>query len=85
MQKSNLERRDSFSIVADLLQNMKEPRRVTHLLYSSNMSYKQLVKYLTNLKQMGLVQEQKEPFHSYVITDEGEHFLEMINRRKNRL
>lgn len=81
MQRSKLERRDSFSIISDLLQNMKEPIRVTHLLYTSNMSYKQLVKYLTNLRKMGLVQEQTLPFRSYIITNEGKRFVEMINKR----
>ena len=81
MQRSKLERRDSFSIISDLLQNMKEPIRVTHLLYTSNMSYKQLVKYLTNLRKMGLVQEQNLPFRSYIINNEGKHFVEMINKR----
>lgn len=81
MLRSKLERRDTFTIISDLLQNMKEPIRVTHLLYSSNMSYKQLVKYLKILKEMGLMQEQTVPFRSYVITNEGKHFVEMVNKR----
>ncbi len=81
MQRSKVERRDSFSIVSDLLQNMKEPRRITHLLYTSNMSYKQLIKYLKNLREMGLVQEQTVPYHSYITTNEGKHFIEMIKKR----
>jgi len=81
MLRSKLERRDTFTIISDLLQNMKEPIRVTHLLYSSNMSYKQLVKYLKILKEMGLMQEQTVPYRSYVITNEGKHFVEMVNKR----
>ena len=84
MQKSKLERRDSLSIISDLLQNMKEPRRVTHLLYSSNMSYTQFMKYVKNLHKMGLVQEQMVPFHSYIITNEGKHFIEMVNKRNKQ-
>jgi len=82
MLRSKLERRDTFTIISDLLQNMREPIRVTHLLYSSNMSYKQLVKYLKILKEMGLMQEQTVPFRSYVITNEGKHFVEMVNKRR---
>lgn len=81
MLRSKLERRDTFTIISDLLKNMKEPIRVTHLLYSSNMSYKQLVKYLKILKEMGLMQDQTVPFRSYVITNEGKHFVEMVNKR----
>ena len=81
MQKSNLERRDTLQIMSDLLKNMSEPTRVTHLLYSSNLSYKQLVKYLKIVKEMELVEEQTSPFHSFVITDEGKNFIEMVNKR----
>ena len=35
-------RRDKITIMADLLYIMQEPRRVTHILYKSNMSYVQL-------------------------------------------
>lgn len=81
MQTSKLERRDSLSIISDMLQNMKEPRRLTHLLYSSNMSYKQFIKYIKILNDMGLVTEQTKPFHSYLITNEGKNFIAMVNRR----
>ena len=67
--------------MSDLLQNMKEPTRITHLLYSSNLSYKQLVKYLKIVKDMELVQEQTSPFRAYVITDEGKNFVELVNKR----
>ena len=43
-------RRDKITIMADLLEIIQEPRRVTHILYKSNMSYVQLLKYLDNLK-----------------------------------
>jgi predicted transcriptional regulator len=59
-----------------------EPRRVTHLLYSSNLSYAQLVKYLKLVKEMGLAAEQKEPFHCYSITDDGKYFIQMEKKRK---
>jgi len=75
-------RRDTFKIISDLLQNMKEPKRVTHLLYSSNLSYTQLVKYLKIVKDMGLAKEQKKPFHSYMITTDGKFFIEMENKRQ---
>jgi len=45
-------RRDKITIMSDLLNIIQEPRRVTHILYKSNMSYVQLLKYLDNLMQM---------------------------------
>ena len=80
MKKSS--RRDAFKIISDLLQNMKEPKRVTHLLYRSNLSYSQLVKYLKIVTEMGLAKENKNPFRSYLITTDGQFFIEMINKRQ---
>jgi len=80
MKKSS--RRDAFKIISDLLQNMKEPQRVTHLLYRSNLSYKQLVKYLKIVKEMGLAIENKNPFRSYLITTDGQFFIEMVKKRQ---
>ena len=81
MQKSKLARRDTFRIISDLLQSMKEPRRVTHLLYTSNLSYTQLVKYLKLVMEMGLAKEQTAPFRSYSITDDGQYFVQLENKR----
>jgi len=75
-------RRDAFKIISDLLQNMKEPKRVTHLLYGSNLSYSQLVKYLKIVTEMGLAKENKNPFRSYLITTDGQFFIEMVKKRQ---
>lgn len=78
-------RRDTLTILSDLLENMHEPRRLTHLLYASNLSYSQLCKYLKMLVEMGLAQEQEKPFHSYFITNEGIFFIEMVNKRQEKI
>jgi predicted transcriptional regulator len=74
-------RRDTLTILADLLNNMMEPRRLTHLLYSSNLSYSQLVKYLKIVKEMGLIEEQTKPFHTFKITEDGQFFMDMMKKR----
>jgi len=76
------ERRDTLTIMSDLLQGMKEPRRITHLLYATNLSYSQLVKYLKIVKEMGLAQEQKKPFQSYILTNDGQLFMDMVHKRQ---
>ena len=81
----NVKRRDTLAILSNLLENMKEPRRLTHLLYASNLSYSQLSKYLKMVTEMGLAQEQKKPFHSYFITNEGKFFVEMVNKRQEKI
>jgi len=75
-------RRDTLKIISDLLENMKEPRRVTHLLYASNLSYSQLSKYLKIVQEMGLAIEQKKPFHSYTVTQDGDFFIQMVGKRE---
>jgi len=78
-------RRDKVAIMADLLDIMQEPRRLTHILYKSNMSYVQLVKYLDNLIEMGFTKKITEPHRAYCITINGKLFMNLIkgNNFKN--
>ncbi len=71
-------RRDKITIMGDLLEIMQEPRRLTHILYKSNMSYVQLVKYLDDLMGMGLAEKRKLPFRSFTITSNGKLFMDLI-------
>ena len=71
-------RRDKVTIMADLLDIMQEPRRLTHILYKSNMSYVQLVKYLNNLIEMGFAKKILEPNRVYCITTNGKLFMNLI-------
>jgi len=75
-------RRDQLTIMTDLLSNIEEPRRVTHLLYKSNMSYTQLIKYLNVLVEMGLAQEKRKPFHAFTVTQNGKTFYKLIKNIK---
>ena len=75
-------RRDTLKIISDLLENMREPRRLTHLLYASNLSYTQLIKYIKIIREMGLVTEQKDPFPSFIVTSDGEFFIQMVSIRQ---
>jgi len=75
-------RRDQVTIMSDLLSNIEEPRRMTHLLYKSNMSYTQLIKYLQVLVDLGLAQEHRKPFHAFTITQNGKTFYKLINKNK---
>ncbi|MBM2819664.1 MAG: 45 protein [Nitrosarchaeum sp.] len=75
-------RRDQITIMGDLLVNTLEPKRLTHLLYGSNMSYSQLVKYLNTLIDLGLVFEEKKPFRTFMITEKGKSFMSIIKKIK---
>ena len=76
-------RRDKITIMSDLLGIIQEPRRVTHILYKSNMSYVQLLKYLDNLKDMGFAEEKDVPFRSFKITENGKLFMQLVSGNGN--
>jgi len=76
-------RRDKITIMSDLLDIMQEPRRLTHILYKSNMSYVQLVKYLDDLMDRGLAEKRKEPYRCYSITDNGKLFMQLVKVNGN--
>ena len=71
-------RRDKITIMADLLGIMQEPRRLTHILYKSNMSYLQLVKYLDDLIERGLAEKKQIPHRSFAITSNGKLFIDLV-------
>ena len=73
-------RRDKITIMSDLLDIMQEPRRLTHILYKSNMSYVQLVKYLDDLMDRGLAEKRRDPYRCYTITDNGKLFMKLVKR-----
>ena len=74
-------RRDQITIMTDLLDIIKQPQRLTHILYRSNMSYGQLVKYLNDMIEMGMAEEQHQPFRAFFITSKGKLFLDMIDKK----
>ena len=71
-------RRDELRIMTDLMVNMLEPTRPTHLLYRTNLSYSQLKKYLSSLLNMGLIEERIEPYRAFSVTDRGRTFLDVV-------
>ena len=73
-------RRDQITIMSDLLQIVQQPQRLTHILYRSNMSYGQLVKYLTDMIDLDMVEEKNEPFRAFTITSKGKIFLQMLSK-----
>ena len=75
-------RRDTLTVLSDLLQNMREPRRITNLLYTSNLSYAQLTKDRKMIKLMDLAQEHSKPYRSFSVTEDGKFFIEMVKKRE---
>ena len=75
-------RRDQLTIMSDLLEIVKQPQRLTHILYKSNMSYGQLSKYLDDLTKLEFLEIRKQPFRCFVITPKGKQFNDMLTTRK---
>ena len=73
-------RRDQITIMSDLLQIVQQPQRLTHILYRSNMSYGQLVKYLTEMIDFEMVEEKNEPYRAFTITSKGKIFLQILTK-----
>ena len=71
-------RRDELRIMTDLMGNMHQPMRSTHLLYRTNLSYSQLKKYLSSLLNMGLIEEITKPHRAFGITEKGRTFLDLV-------
>ena len=78
------QRRDSLMIMKDLLENMGEPARLTHLLYRANLSYGQVKKYLDMLIQMELARQVSEPYRAFVVTEKGRAFIDMVESHTQR-
>lgn len=71
-------RRDGLTILADILETMDLPIKPTHVLYKTNLSHPQLKKYLQLLVSMGFAQELEKPSHSFVVTEKGRMFVQLI-------
>ncbi|MEM2760383.1 MAG: winged helix-turn-helix domain-containing protein [Nitrososphaerales archaeon] len=73
-------RRDELTIMMDILEYLLEPRRVTHILYRSNLSYTALRKYLMSLTKLGFIEEVGDTYRSFCITENGRAFLRLVRK-----
>ena len=72
-------RRSNIEVIADMLRLGEAGK--TEIMYSANMSYFQLQKYLLFLTQQGLVDKVKagNPKITYKVTDRGLELLRSID------
>ena len=80
-------RRSDIEIIADMLKVGENGAGKTEIMYSANMSYSQIQKYLGYLIGQGFVNKMKmgNPSVTYQITDSGLRLLELINRLRDML
>jgi len=74
-------RRSNIEIIADMLQVGENGAGKTEIMYSANMSYAQIQKYLGFLLSHGFINKVKvgNPAVTYQVTDKGGELLKNIN------
>ena len=68
-------KRDRVEIMAEILGLCSEPRTKTHVMYGTNLSWKMLQYYLSELQALELL-EVHDNSTRYVITNRGREFVE---------
>jgi len=76
--------RSQIRIFADILHAVEREKgnaKPTHILYGANLSHDRLVKYLTQLKEQGLIEEiGVSDRTTYSLTDKGIEFLKEFRK-----
>jgi len=74
-------RRSNIEIIADMLRVGENGAGKTEIMYSANMSYAQIQKYLGFLMSQGLINrvEAGNPVVTYHVTDKGLKLLRSID------
>lgn len=80
-------RRSDIEIIADMLKVGENGAGKTEIMYSANMSYSQIQKYLGYLMAQGYVDKMKmgNPSVTYQVTDSGLKLLQLISTLKEML
>ena len=80
-------RRSDIEIIADMLEVGENGAGKTEIMYSANMSYAQIQKYLGFLMAQGFIDKMKmgNPSVTYQMTDSGLKLLQLISSIKEML
>ncbi len=80
-------RRSDIEIIADMLEVGENGAGKTEIMYSANMSYAQIQKYLGYLMAQGFIDKMQmgNPSVTYKVTDNGLKLLELIGSIKEML
>ena len=80
-------RRSDIEIIADMLKVGENGAGKTEIMYSANMSYSQIQKYLGYLIAQGFIDTMKmgNPSVTYRVTDNGLKLLQLINSIREML
>ena len=81
------QRRSNIEIIADMLKVGENGAGKTEIMYSANMSYSQIQRYLNFLIAQGFIDkvEVGNPVVTYRVTESGLRLLELINHIEEML
>jgi predicted transcriptional regulator len=68
-------RRDRVEIMAEILDLCLEPQTKTQVMYGTNLSWKMLQHYLSQLKEVHLLKTNSKSA-KYMTSKKGQHFVE---------
>jgi predicted transcriptional regulator len=77
-------KRDRIEIIADILGLCSEPKTKTHVMYGTNLSWKMLQHYLSELQSRKLLEKQSKS-KRYVTTKRGLDFVKKWRELKELL
>lgn len=77
-------KRDRIEIIADILGLCSEPKTKTHVMYGTNLSWKMLQHYLSELQSRELLEKQSKS-KRYVTTKRGLDFVKKWRELKELL
>jgi predicted transcriptional regulator len=73
-----MSKRDRVEIMAEILDLCSEPQTKTQVMYGTNLSWKMLQHYLSQLQKLNLL-ESREESTKYLTTKRGHEFVEKWN------
>jgi predicted transcriptional regulator len=77
-------KRDKIEIIAEILGLCSEPKTKTHVMYGTNLSWKMLQHYLSELQSRRLL-EVHDDSTKYITSHRGREFLEKWREIKELL
>jgi predicted transcriptional regulator len=77
-------KRDRLEIIAEILGSCSEPKTKTHIMYGTNLSWKMLQQYLSELQSRGLLEVHGNS-SKYVTTKRGLDFVKKWKELKEFL
>jgi|BEDMetMinimDraft_2_1075160.scaffolds.fasta_scaffold00645_3 predicted transcriptional regulator len=73
-------RRDRYELIGDILESVRQGSRKTRLMYTANLSFELVNKYIAFLEDRGLISKRGD---TYFLTERGRSTLEKLRRYRD--